>query len=96
MKRIEFDPAAQAELDDAMAASPRPADFRQDADVALATLAANPQVGARVGRSGVRQLILTRLPYSIVYADDPDVIRVVAFAHSSRRPGYWTPRLRRL
>jgi hypothetical protein len=29
----------------------------------------------------------------LVYLDDPDVLQIVAVAHSKRKPGYWKHRL---
>jgi toxin ParE1/3/4 len=43
---------------------------------------------ARVGR-----LILRRFPYDIVLTTHGDEIVVIAFAHHSRRPGFWRDRL---
>jgi len=42
---------------------------------------------------GTRRFVLHRFPFSIVYLDDPDVLSIVAVAHSKRKPGYWKQRL---
>lgn len=42
---------------------------------------------------GTRRLVLRRFPFSIIYLDDPDVLSIVAVAHSKRKPGYWKTRL---
>ena len=39
-----------------------------------------------------RQCRLARFKYAIVFQELPDVIRVIAFANSSRRPMYWRDR----
>ncbi len=39
-----------------------------------------------------RRVLLRRFPYSIVFYESEDQIVIVAFAHSSRRPGYWRSR----
>lgn len=36
---------------------------------------------------------MQRFPFFVIYLDDPDVIRIIAVAHSKRRPGYWKNRL---
>jgi hypothetical protein len=36
---------------------------------------------------------LDRFPYLILYLDYPDRIRILALAHTSRRPGYWKTRI---
>lgn len=47
-----------------------------------------------VSRSlGVRRLLLRRFPFAIVFVELADEIRVLAVAHTSRRPGYWRDRL---
>jgi len=39
-----------------------------------------------------RQKVLARFPYVIFFVFEPDVIAVVAIAHTRRRPGYWRAR----
>jgi len=41
---------------------------------------------------GARRILLRRYPYSIVLFDRKEEIVIVAFAHNSRRPGYWRSR----
>lgn len=38
---------------------------------------------------GVRRVLVRRFPYTVVYLDLSDEIRILAFAHTRRRPGYW-------
>jgi plasmid stabilization system protein ParE len=51
-------------------------------------------------RAGVPYLTNTRrvfvrgYPFFLVYREEPDGIAVLAVVHESRRPGYWTSRLR--
>jgi toxin ParE1/3/4 len=54
-------------------------------------LAALPGVA---GERGAKRLILKRFPYDVVVSEVSDEFVVVAFAHQSRRPGYWRARLR--
>ena len=42
---------------------------------------------------GTRRFVLRSFPFSIVYLDDPDMLTIVAIAHSKRRPGYWKERI---
>ena len=37
----------------------------------------------------VRRFVLSGFPYDIIYSVLADEIVIVAFAHHSRRPGYW-------
>lgn len=46
------------------------------------------------GKRGAKRLILRRFPYDVVVRERGDELVVVAFAHQSRRPGYWRARLR--
>lgn len=41
---------------------------------------------------GARQLILHRFPFSLITIERHETIIVVAFAHHSRKPGYWRNR----
>ena len=43
-------------------------------------------------RHRTRILPLQKLPYSLVYRIHNPVVRVIAIAHHSRRPGYWAGR----
>lgn len=46
------------------------------------------------GTKGAKRLILRRFPYDIVVVERDDEVIVVAFAHHSRKPGYWLDRIR--
>jgi plasmid stabilization system protein ParE len=41
---------------------------------------------------GVRQVVLRRFPFSVIYVVEATELRIVAVAHHSRRPGYWHDR----
>ena len=95
MKAIRFYAEAKIEYDDALAASPDPRSFQRDVDDSLSAIASGIIVHRSVARNRiVKECVLTRLPYSIVYLDETDAIRVVAFAHKKRRRGYWKSRLK--
>ncbi|MFW5920536.1 MAG: type II toxin-antitoxin system RelE/ParE family toxin [Polyangiales bacterium] len=49
---------------------------------------------AEVNDPAVRRVSLSRFPYSVVYIEHGEEVRIVAIAHHKRRPGYWTDRLR--
>ena len=42
---------------------------------------------------GVRRFRLVRFPYLVVYRVEGEDVRVIAFSHHRRRPGYWLDRL---
>jgi plasmid stabilization system protein ParE len=54
-------------------------------------LPSNPVPGVTRSKNA-RRVLLRRFPYSIVFYEHADKIVIVAFAHSSRRPGYWRTR----
>jgi plasmid stabilization system protein ParE len=94
---------ASAELEDAALwyESQRPRlglEFVQAVDYALAQIAQWPEIGRRV--DGVpadvpaRRVPVKRFPYHVVYLQWNETIRILAFAHDSREPGYWLPRIR--
>jgi toxin ParE1/3/4 len=60
---------------------------------ALAVISASPTTWPIVRRAtGLRRFLLSRFPYTIIYAVVERDIRVFAFAHHKRRPGYWRKR----
>ncbi|MBI5556188.1 MAG: type II toxin-antitoxin system RelE/ParE family toxin [Deltaproteobacteria bacterium] len=39
-----------------------------------------------------RRYLLQKFPYTVVYTIEPDHIRIIAIAHTKRKPGYWLSR----
>lgn len=74
-------------------------DFVEAVDTQLARIRGAPrqfQLSPGAPRSlGVRRVLLSRFPFFVVYLELDTEIRVLAFAHQSRRPGYWRARARR-
>jgi plasmid stabilization system protein ParE len=72
------------------------ADLLAEASRALKQIAAQPTLWPLVARSRVvRRLLLSRFPYIVYYAIHDDHVRVLAFGHTSRKPGYWRGRLKK-
>lgn len=72
------------------------ADLLAEAGRALKKIAETPTTWPLVTRSRVvRRFPLARFPYIIYYAIHDDHVRVFAFGHTSRRPGYWKGRLQK-
>lgn len=69
-------------------------EFLEDVQRVIDSLREYRELGRPVGR-GLRQALLRKFPYSLVYAVDSDEILVVAVAHQRRRPGYWRKRTAR-
>jgi toxin ParE1/3/4 len=67
-------------------------------DVTLDQIVRLPRAGAPVPQVprdlGARRAPVERFPYHIVYIEAPTEIRVLAFSHDRRRPGYWLSRSR--
>jgi hypothetical protein len=65
-------------------------------DETIHLIAQYPSVGSIVRRArvtgDVRRVPLRRFPYFVVDRERGDSIELVAFAHTSRRPGYWKSR----
>ena len=94
MKTIGYFPEARAELGAATAVSRDPTEFRRVVDEALRDIASGVIAHAVVPRTPCRECVPTGVPYSIIYIETDDEIRVVAFTHHKRRRGYWKARLR--
>jgi plasmid stabilization system protein ParE len=67
------------------------ADFADEFDHALVLLVAFPELGIS-GQYETRALTLPKFPYSLIYRVVPGHIRIIAVAHHSRRPGFWSGR----
>jgi toxin ParE1/3/4 len=62
----------------------------------IALIDGNPEIGGLIRQAKVsphvRRVPLRRFPYFIIYREREADIQIVAFAHMSRRPGYWRTR----
>ena len=50
-------------------------------------------VDGKAGSRGAKRLLLHRFPFSLVTLSRGSTTVVIAFAHHSRKPGYWTDRV---
>jgi len=50
-------------------------------------------VPGAAGKRGAKRLLLRRFPYAVIVSERGTEVVVIAFAHTSRRPGYWRGRL---
>lgn len=97
MRRTSFHEDADAEMVEAAQyyekrAFGLGASFLDAVEEAVDKVSADPEAYPLVG-SEVRQKLLRRFPYSLLYVADKDQIHIVAVAHHKRRPGYWKSRL---
>ena len=93
LKALRYEPEATEEMQSGRDDSSDPKAFDEELFSALDLLASCKVMGGRIGPKSFRQWILPRLPYSLIYRDRDGEIRVFAFAHHKRRPGYWRDRL---
>ncbi len=70
--------------------------FLDAVDSTLGQIVQWPRSGAPVpdvaADLNVRRVPVGRFPFHVVYLQLPDEIRVIAFAHDRRLPGYWRGR----
>jgi toxin ParE1/3/4 len=68
-----------------------------DTDEVVARIAELPALGPRMPgvpeELNVRRVLLWRFPHYVAYIELENAIRVLPFAHTSRKPGYWFGRL---
>ena len=95
--KAEFEPAARQELVASIrwyltqAGTVQAGAFEREVARVIGLLSRLPELGT-VGVNNTRSIPLRRYPYSLHYRLEPDLIRVLAVAHHSRRPGYWAKR----
>ncbi len=58
----------------------------------LNRIAETPEAGSPFSDLEARRMLVAGFPYQVVYRIEPDDIRVIAFAHLKRRPGFWRDR----
>ena len=97
MKRVAYHRLAAAELIESARfydlRRPKLGDaFLSAVETVQELIRTQPELGRR-GLLGTLSVRTRRFPFRIVYELQPDRIWIVAVAHLSRRPGYWTRRL---
>jgi toxin ParE1/3/4 len=97
--KYEFHPEAEFEIIEAAAhyESEVPGlgeRFGEEVERVIELLLENPKLGAAV-EGEIRHFVLRRFPFSVVYAEVGDILYILAVAHGSRRPGYWSERIGR-
>jgi hypothetical protein len=103
MRRVRIHAAAAEEAAEAAAwyERERPGlglDFERAVDAALDLLEDEivplVSVPGVAGTRGAKRLLLRRFPYAVIVRESAVEVIVIAFAHTSRRPGYWRGRLK--
>jgi plasmid stabilization system protein ParE len=98
MKPLEFHPQASEELIDSAqffegASSGLGDRFLDVLHELMERIKIYPSYGASISAKRTRVARVSGFPYDVIYRDEPSRIYVVAIAHQSRRPGYWTGRI---
>ncbi len=96
-RKVHLHPGADAELTEAVRYYEREerglgARFEAEVVRGIDRIRIAPESAPVVRPGGVRRKVLSGFPYSLVYAVEPDRIRIVAVMHHKRRPGYWADR----
>ena len=72
--------------------------FLSEVERVLNLVRQQPGLGGPVPRvrtqHEVRRIPLRRFPYFVIYRKRDTEIQIIAFAHTSRKPGYWRHRAR--
>ncbi len=97
--KLEFHPEAERELVEAAVRYELQVPglgerFGEEVREAADLLLEHPEIGRPV-EPDFRQLVLSRFPFTLIYAVPPETIRILAIAHHRRRPGYWRSRVAR-
>jgi plasmid stabilization system protein ParE len=98
IRRVRYHQGAAADVKSAVAwyrkRSPKAtADFVEELGRAVNTIRETPQRWP-MGKSHTRRFLLWRFPFSIIYTEEENEIIIWAVAHASRRPEFWTARLK--
>lgn len=97
--KYEFHPEAEFEVIEAAAhyesEVPGLGDrFGDEIERVIELLIENPKLGAPM-EGGIRHFVMRNFPFSVIYAEVGDILYVLAVAHGSRKPGYWSQRVSR-
>jgi plasmid stabilization system protein ParE len=102
--KARFLPAAVLELesaaDDYEEAGPGlGSEFRQEVRSMVALIERHHRIGPSVNagtKTALREFLLDRFPYRLIYSIEENDIMIVALAHQHRRLGYWRGRVEEL
>ena len=95
--RVEFHPAANQELDEAVAyydgqAAGLGDEFVQAVAEAIQRINAFPAAWARLS-ANTRRCRTAKFPYGIIYSVTGETLYIIALMHLHRKPDYWKDRV---
>jgi plasmid stabilization system protein ParE len=67
-------------------------DFLDDVQRAIDRIRDNPASGFSIS-ADLRRILMSRFPFSIIYAVESERLLIAAVAHQRRRPNYWRDRI---
>ncbi len=99
--KTRFLPSAVLELESAAGdyEEARPdlgSEFRREVRSIVALIERHHRIGPSVStdtKTALREFLLDRFPYRLIYSIDANDIVIVALAHQHRRSGYWRGRV---
>jgi plasmid stabilization system protein ParE len=96
MMRVIFTRIARRELEDAVRYyeldySGLGRRFKEEVRKAALRIAEYPKAWS-IERGEIRNCLLHKFPYKLMYSIEEDHILVIAVAHQHRKPGYWVGR----
>jgi plasmid stabilization system protein ParE len=98
LNRFEYHPEALDELADAVSYYRDTVSLKvaENFDAVIASaiqeMTRSPQRWPYFEKTPARRIIIRRFPFALFYTATPS-IRIIAVAHTSRRPGYWRRRI---
>ncbi len=95
--KLRFHPEARIELNEAVdyyeeRRSGLGWEFYEEVQDTIRRVLGFPNAWQRLSPN-TRRCLTNRFPYGVVYQVEADEVRIIAIAHQSRKPGYWSDRL---
>ncbi len=97
MNEIIFDPDARSEFLEAIqyyenCQKDLGRRFRNAVEDSIRRISESPLM-YRVLHSPFRRFLINKFPYAIIYTIEPESIRIIAVAHTKRKPYFWKYRI---
>ena len=98
MRKIKFHPEARKEIQHETRFYKKGGHvtvnrFSEEAKKSSRQIQNNPEMWTSITER-LRGKILSRFPFTMIYAFNDEMIFIVAFAHHKKKPGYWKDRIK--